>query len=414
MYEIYLRHTSVSTDTRNLKSGDIFFALKGPRFNGNAYTQTALDAGAAYCIVDEETSIDSDNLIKVENVLHTLQQLALHHRLQFQIPFIAITGSNGKTTTKELVHAVLSSTFVTYTTRGNLNNHIGIPLTLLNIREDAQMAVIEMGANHIGEIRSYCEIVRPDYGLITNCGKAHLEGFGSEEGVRKGKGELFDHLRVHGGTAFINNTLTYLIEMSQGISKKEFYGDQSKISEEGGGEQLNLELSDGTSIHTQLVGAYNKANVEAAIAIGKYFQIPLPKIKHALEEYRPSNNRSQLMEWKNNKVILDAYNANPSSMAAAIKNFASVQADKKILILGGMKELGSESNAEHQALVDLVSKYNWERVILVGEEFKNVPDQYLHFNDSESAKQWLNANPPSGTHILLKGSRGLRMEKVLE
>jgi UDP-N-acetylmuramoyl-tripeptide--D-alanyl-D-alanine ligase len=414
LYQLFLQHSSVSTDTRTIKKGDMFFGLKGTLYNGNAYTQQALDAGASFCITDEDTGLNDDRVLRVDDSLETLQQLALHHRMEFEIPFIAITGTNGKTTTKELVHAVLSTSNTTYTTEGNLNNHIGIPLTLLKIRKDAHMAVVEMGANHIGEIKSYCNIVRPNFGLITNCGKAHLEGFGSEEGVRKGKGELFDHLRAHGGTAFINNQLPYLLEMSEGISKKVFYGDESKVSTDGAGAQLSLELSDGMMIRTQLVGAYNHANVEAAIAIGKYFQIPLHKIKTALENYVPSNNRSQLKEWKSNKVILDAYNANPSSMAAAIKNFASLQSDKKILILGGMKEMGSESNAEHQSLVDLISQYKWERVLLVGEEFKNLPAEYLHFQDSESAKQWLKENPVSGAHILLKGSRGLRMEKVLE
>ncbi|RYG23996.1 MAG: UDP-N-acetylmuramoylalanyl-D-glutamate--2,6-diaminopimelate ligase, partial [Chitinophagaceae bacterium] len=233
LYQLFLQHSSVSTDTRTIKKGDMFFGLKGPSYNGNAYTQQALDAGAAFCVTDEDTGINDDRVLRVDDSLETLQQLALHHRMEFEIPFIAITGTNGKTTTKELVHAVLSTSNTTYTTEGNLNNHIGIPLTLLKIRKDAHMAVVEMGANHIGEIASYCEIVRPNFGLITNCGKAHLEGFGSEEGVRKGKGELFDHLRAHGGTAFINNQLPYLLEMSEGISKKVFYGDGSKVSIEG-------------------------------------------------------------------------------------------------------------------------------------------------------------------------------------
>ncbi len=414
LYKIYLNHPSISTDTRSIKAGDIFFALKGPTYNGNAYTKNAFDAGAVLCVVDEETDGDGNNTIKVDDVLTTLQQLALHHRLQFNIPFLAITGTNGKTTTKELIHAVLSSTYKTYTTQGNLNNHIGIPLTILKIKQDAEVAVIEMGANHIGEIASYCEIVRPDYGLITNCGKAHLEGFGSEEGVRKGKGELFDYLRTQGGTAFINRDFSYLMEMSSGITNRIYYGNKNGIHENTDGEHLSLKLSDGSDLHTQLVGNYNLTNVQAAIAIGEFFNIPLQSIKRALEEYTPSNNRSQMKEWNTNKVILDAYNANPSSMAAAIKNFASLQSARKILILGGMKEMGEESEAEHRALVDLISNYEWERVILVGEEFKNVPANYLHFKDSEGAKQWLNANPFSGTHILLKGSRGLRMEKVLE
>ncbi len=414
LYALYLKHPSVSTDTRSITPGSLFFALKGDTYNGNAYTKNAFVAGAAFCIVDEIHGINDEKVIKVDNVLETLQQLALHHRMQFGIPFIAITGTNGKTTTKELVHAVLSSTYVTYTTQGNFNNHIGIPLTLLKIKADAEMAVIEMGANHIGEIASYCEIVRPNFGLITNCGKAHLEGFGSEEGVRKGKGELFDYLRQHGGTAFVNSNLSYLKEMSEGILKREFYGNSSTVITEEGGERLMLKLNDGTIIHTQLAGTYNHPNVEAALAIGEFFKITAAVIRKALEEYVPSNNRSQLTEWKNNKVILDAYNANPSSMAAAIKNFAALNSGRKILILGGMKEMGNESEAEHRALIDLIAQYEWEEVILVGDEFSAVPEKYLHFTNSEGAKQWLTDNPVSGAHILLKGSRGLRMEKVLK
>lgn len=414
LYNLFLENPSVSTDTRNIQPGDIFFALKGPTFNGNAYTKNAFDAGASYCVVDEPALEADDRIIKVDDVLTTLQQLALHHRLQFDIPFIAITGTNGKTTTKELVHAVLSSTFKTYTTQGNLNNHIGIPLTLLKIRNDAEMAVVEMGANHIGEIAGYCQVVKPNFGLITNCGKAHLEGFGSEEGVRKGKGELFGYLRTHDGTAFINSGISYLMEMSKGISKRILYGNETALPEKRIGEHLALKLNDGTLLQTQLVGDYNLPNVQAATAIGEYFKIPLQKISRALEEYIPSNNRSQLTEWRGNKVILDAYNANPSSMAAAIINFASLQSDKKILILGGMKEMGNESEMEHRALLDLISQFEWEKVLLVGNEFSGVPHQYLHFADGEAAKKWLDENPVSGAHILLKGSRGLKMERVLK
>lgn len=414
LYQIFLNHPSISTDTRTIQEGDLFFALKGPNFNGNEYTQKALDAGAAYCITDEDTRTESDKVIQVEDSLKSLQELALHHRKEFSIPFIAITGTNGKTTTKELIHAVLSSSHTTYTTEGNLNNHIGIPLTLLKVRKDAHMAVVEMGANHVGEIAQYCEIVQPNFGLITNCGKAHLEGFGDEEGVRKGKGELFDFLRENGGTAFVDNSLPYLVNMSEGIPDRVFYSDESEASVESKDEQLTVKMKDGNMIRTQLVGAYNLANVQAAIAVGLYFKIPFETIKTALENYVPSNSRSQLLQWNGNTVIMDAYNANPSSMMAAIKNFAALEADKKILMLGGMKEMGKDSRSEHLALVDFISRHKWQQVILVGQEFDDVSSPYLHFADSDQARQWLHQNPVSGTHILLKGSRGLKMERIVE
>ena len=414
LYQIFLNNPSVSTDTRNIQPGDLFFALKGPNFNGNEYTQQALDAGAAFCITDEDTRNESDKVIRVENSLETLQQLALHHRLEFTIPFIAITGTNGKTTTKELVHAVLSSSHTTYTTEGNLNNHIGIPLTLLKIRKDAHMAVVEMGANHIGEIKSYCNIVQPNFGLITNCGKAHLEGFGSEEGVRKGKGELYDFLRENAGTAFVNSSLPYLVEMSTGITERIFYSEESSLAPEKNDEQLALKMKDGMLIKTNLVGEYNLPNVQAAIAIGLHFNIPIETIKTALENYLPANNRSQMMKWNGYTVIMDAYNANPSSMIAAIKNFAALKSDKKILMLGSMKEMGKESAAEHRSLVEMIGQYQWEKVVLVGDEFEFVPPSFIHFSNSEQARQWLADNPVKGAHILLKGSRGVKMERVME
>ena len=287
---------------------------------------------------------------------HALQQLALHHRQQFNIPFIAITGSNGKTTTKELIHAVLSSSFKTYTTEGNLNNHIGIPLTILKIKQDAEMAVIEMGANHLEEIAGYCQIALPTHGLITNCGKAHLEGFGSEEGVRKGKGELFDYLRtLTHGFAFVMWDYDYLQEMSKGISGIIKYGTKDNDHVIGkvipNEPFLKVEITQGLDdgiISTQLVGEYNLPNVLAAVTVGKFFEVPENKIKSAIENYAPSNSRSQLIEKDSNKIILDAYNANPSSMKLAIENFAKKNAENKILMLGAMAELGKESLQEHE------------------------------------------------------------------
>src|SRR5687767_13895847 len=310
LYKIYLQHPSARTDTRKLKTGDILFALKGPSFNGNEFASKALELGAAAVVIDEEKYKTDERMILVDDVLTALQQLALHHRKQFDIPFLAITGSNGKTTTKELIHAVLSSEFTTYTTEGNLNNHIGVPLTILKIKSDAEMAVIEMGANHIGEIASYCKIALPNHGLITNCGKAHLEGFGSIEGVRKGKGELFDHLRtLTHGFAFVMWDYDYLRDMSKGISGIIKYGTEEDDHIIGkvfrNDPFLEVEVIQGLGdkiIPTQLVGAYNLPNVLAAVTIGKFFEVPEKKIRSSIETYIPSNSRSQLIEKGSNKI----------------------------------------------------------------------------------------------------------------
>jgi UDP-N-acetylmuramoyl-tripeptide--D-alanyl-D-alanine ligase len=418
LYPIYLIHPSVQTDTRKLKQGDLFFALKGDNFNGNLFAKQALEKGAAYAVVDEITDAD-ERIIKVEDVLTTLQHLAKHHRLQFTIPFLAITGSNGKTTTKELIHAVLSSQYKTYTTEGNLNNHIGVPLTLLKIKKDAEIAVIEMGANHQKEIASYCTYALPNYGLINNCGKAHLEGFGGVEGVRKGKGELYDHIRQNDGTIFINNDYDYLREMSKGIEKKISYGT---IDAETTGRLLQSEpflkvliTSDENIgiIKTQLVGDYNLPNVLAAVSVGKHFKVPAEKIKQALENYIPDNSRSQLIEKGSNKIILDAYNANPTSMKAAIENFARVQAQKKVLLIGAMAELGEESVAEHNEIIKLIDQYPWEKVVLVGGDFAKTPHPHLFFNNSLEAKDWFKQQDFENTYLLVKGSRSMQMEKVV-
>lgn len=419
LYDIFLQYPSVQTDTRKLKQGDIFFALKGPSFNGNLFAKQALDTGAAYAIVDEVTDPSDKRLIKVDDVLQTLQQLAKYHRQQFDIPFIAITGSNGKTTTKELVHEVLNSTYITYTTKGNLNNHIGIPLTLLSVGMDAEMAVIEMGANHQKEIESYCSYTLPTHGIITNCGKAHLEGFGGIEGVRKGKGELYDYLRANNGTVFLMNDYDYLVEMSKGISNIKTYGtSNADIAGVAGSskEMLEVNMQKGTSISTiktHLVGEYNLPNVLVAVAVGKYFTVADEKIKEALENYIPSNSRSQLIEKDSNKIILDAYNANPTSMKVAVENIAKMGGDK-VLLLGGMMEMGPESLNEHQALIDLISKYQWKDVVLVGGDFNKVTNPYTTFSNSVEAGKWLKEKHFTNTTILVKGSRSMQMEKVLE
>jgi UDP-N-acetylmuramoyl-tripeptide--D-alanyl-D-alanine ligase len=419
LYDIYLQYPSVQTDTRNIKNGDIFFALKGPNFNGNSFAAKALELGAQFAIIDDPAFQINEHTILVDDVLSTLQQLARHHRQQFNIPFIGITGSNGKTTSKELVTAVLKQKFVTYATEGNLNNHIGVPLTLLKIKSDAQMAVIEMGANHQREIASYCEIALPNYAIINNCGKAHIEGFGGIEGVKKGKGELYDFIRESNGSIFINADLPYLAEMSMGIDKQISYGTQNaqylgRIKE----QSLMLHLlvegdQESVEIQTNLVGEYNVPNVLLAVAVGSFFGINIQDIKTAIEAYQPDNSRSQFVSKGTNQIILDAYNANPTSMRAAINNFSKIEGPK-ILFLGAMKEMGAEEFAEHHELVTFIQQWNWQLVLLVGKEFKAVKQEHLWFEDADLAAEYIVNNKPQDALILIKGSRGSKMEKLLE
>lgn len=419
LYQHFLSHQSVQTDTRKLKPGELFFALKGPNFNANNFAQQALDKGAAFAVVDDYYGPPDNRIIRVDDVLFCLQQLAKHHRLQFNIPFIAITGSNGKTTTKELLHQVMSSTFKTYATQGNLNNHIGIPLTLLNIKADAEIALIEMGANHQHEIEAYCRYTLPTHGIITNCGKAHLEGFGGIDGVRKGKGELYDHLRVNNGTAFIMWDYDYLRNMSTGIPVIKTYGTHDaeitgKVKNSSGFLEINITKGAGLEIiETQLIGDYNLPNVLAALTIGKYFNVTEDKIKSALENYIPSNSRSQLILKEGNRILLDTYNANPTSMKAAIENFAKMNGSNKILMLGGMMELGSESIAEHQSIIRLISGFKWKDVVLVGGDFLNIQHPYISFENSIQAREWLQGQHFTDSQLLIKGSRSTEMEKVL-
>ena len=422
LYRIYIAHPSVQTDTRRLRPGDIFFALKGENFNGNAFAADAIAKGASYAVIDSGDFEIPGKTILVDDTLDSLQQLALHHRQQFNIPVIAITGSNGKTTTKELVHAVLSSGLKTYTTEGNLNNHIGVPLSILKIKQDAEIAVIEMGANHLREIASYCRIALPTHGLITNCGKAHLEGFGTEEGVRKGKGELFDHLRENKGTAFIMWDYDYLREMSKGIATIIKYGTANADLEGTVTDSepfLSVTITHGSDaglIKTRLVGDYNLPNVLAAVCVGSYCGLQGEKIRTAIGNYLPSNSRSQLLEKGTNRIILDAYNANPSSMKLAIENFAKLHADNKVLMLGAMAELGTESLQEHKYIVDLISQYKWKQVVLTGGDFLkiNIEQPYLVFESATEAAAWFRQQHFNNTDFLIKGSRSTQMEKVLE
>lgn len=426
LYEIYLLYPSIQTDTRKLRKGDLFFALKGDHFNGNAFAASSIQAGAAYAVIDNPAFAQGEKTIVVEDVLTSLQQLALFHRRKFNIPVVAITGSNGKTTTKELLHAVLSTSFKTYTTEGNLNNHIGIPLTLLKIRPDAELAVVEMGANHLKEIESYCRYTEPTHGLITNLGKAHLEGFGGIEGVRKGKGELFDYLRSNGGTGFILQDDPYLAAMGKGLFEIITYGKETAAADSSlavSGKVaksepfLEVAISKGLQakkIKTQLVGAYNLLNILAAITVGKYFGVPDQEIVRAIEAYKPENSRSQLLTVGTNQVVLDAYNANPSSMRAAIENFAILPADNKVLLLGAMAELGPGSLDEHQEIISLIDAHPWKAVALVGGDFGKLKHHYVQLNNSTEAREWLNAQQFNHAHLLVKGSRSMKMEKVLE
>jgi UDP-N-acetylmuramoyl-tripeptide--D-alanyl-D-alanine ligase len=423
LYQIFSSHPDICTDTRKVKKGHIFFALKGDNFNGNRFAFQALDNGAAYAIIDEEMdgSVNyQDRLIRTDNVLTTLQELAAHHRNQFTIPFLAITGSNGKTTTKELIHAVLSEKYKTYTTEGNLNNHIGIPLTILKIKKDAQIAIIEMGANHLKEIAGYCTYTRPTHGLITNVGKAHLEGFGGPEGVKKGKGELFDYLRAYGGSAFVMWDYEYLQMMSKGIREVYSYGtnhaDITGITELAS-PFLKVGITRGSSagsIQTKLTGVYNLPNVLAAVCVGSYFKVDTVHIRKGIEEYEPSNSRSQLIRTGTNQIVLDAYNANPSSMKLAIENFVHFPSDDKILLLGGMMELGADSLHEHQQITRLIGETKWKNVVLVGGDFLKISHPYISFSNAEEAGAWVAAQNFDNTALLVKGSRSMQMEKTVQ
>ncbi len=422
LHEIFLASTGVSTDSRKIFSGCMFFALKGDNFNGNKYAADALLQGAAYAVTDEDVDAPAEKVLRVENVLSALQQLATFHRRYLGIPIFAITGTNGKTTTKELVTAVLKQKFDTVSTQGNLNNHIGVPLTLLSMSKSTQLGVVEMGANHRHEIAELCSIAQPNAGLITNVGKAHLEGFGSFEGVKKTKAELYDYLVQHGGQAFALSDSTDLKEMLR-IHKvhdailyglKEFGAAVEAETESN--PFLSLRMPDGAKLQTKLVGGYNAPNVLAAIAVGRYFGVEENKIREAIENNVPQNNRSQLVKTAANTVVMDAYNANPTSMAAAVTNFAKMQADKKLLILGDMLELGRDSLSEHQRLVELLKNSGFTSVCLVGKNFCEAAEKsvYLTFGDSDTLCEYLKKEQPKGFSILVKGSRGVQLEKVKE
>ena len=428
LYSLFINcNQKISTDTRKLEQGSIFFALKGDNFNANTFAQSAIDGGCRYAIVDDENISNGTTILLVNNVLAMLQDLAKYHRKQLKFPIIGITGSNGKTTNKELIHAVLSKKYKTYATKGNLNNHIGVPLTLLSLTHYHEMAIVEMGANHQGEIAMLSELSDPDYGVITNIGKAHLEGFGGEEGVKKGKSELYKHLKIKNGTIFINENDTVLKELSEGLSKI-YYGDKPEC-DVFGAMVSNSEFVEfkwntkGQSLDTQplvkthMFGHYNFVNVLCAACIGNYFGVEEEAINEALEQYVPEMNRSQIKKTEKNTVILDAYNANPSSMDLAIKNFAEQPLKNKVLILGDMFELGDYSEKEHEQIIKQLLETNLDEVYLVGKEFgffQNKVSKFQFFETGQDLKLFLNNHPISDATILIKGSRGMKLEQVVD
>lgn len=430
LYELFQQSGKISTDSRSVEPGSLFFALRGDRFDGNRYAGAALDQGAAYAIVDNAEVVEAGkNFILVEDVLLTLQQLARFHRRKFHIPVIAITGSNGKTTTKELVSAVLATHYPTHFTRGNLNNHIGVALTLLAMSDQTEVAVIEMGANAQGEIAALCQIAEPTHGVITNIGKAHLEGFGGLEGVKRGKSELYRYLETHRGTVFVNMDEPFLEDLSQGISKRILYKVASEIQAEAYPISVKLsqaapflevvvldESGQEVRIKSHLIGHYNLNNLLTAIALGKYFKVPVQRIKSAIEAYIPRMNRSQLMQQGSNTFILDAYNANPTSMEAALRNFAAMGTRPKVALLGAMFELGLESAVEHTRIAKLAAQLGLEQVVLIGSGFAAAAEaeRLLFFEDVAALRDWFWSQSWENTHFLLKGSRGMQLEKLFE
>lgn len=425
LHQIFLECPAVTTDSRNCPEGSLFIALKGESFNGNAFAAKALDAGSAYAVVDEQRYVAEGDkrYILVDDCLKTLQELANYHRRQVGTRIIGITGTNGKTTTKELISAVLSQSHNVLYTQGNLNNHIGVPLTLLRLKPEHDIAVIEMGANHPGEIDFLVHMAEPDYGIITNVGKAHLEGFGSFEGVIRTKGELYDYLRgKDNSVVFIHHDNPYLRDISGGLNLVP-YGSDSSLYVNGGvtgnSPYLTFEWKAGEEgerheVQTQLIGEYNFPNVLAAVAIGRFFGVEPRKIDEALSAYVPQNNRSQLKKTESNTLIIDAYNANPTSMMAALTNFRNMNAGHKMLILGDMRELGAESAAEHQKIVDYIEGCEFEKVVLVGEEFAASRHDYQTCPDVHQLINYLQADPPHGYTILIKGSNGIRLSAAVE
>lgn len=432
LYALYRQHPIICTDTRQLAPGCMFFALKGEHFDGNKFAAQALEGGASYAVIDNPKYKSGNGCLLVPDVLQALQQLATHHRRQFEIPVIAIGGSNGKTTTKELVAAVLSSHYPCHYTKGNFNNHIGVPLTLLAMPDDTEVAIIEMGTNQPGDIELLCEIARPTHGLLTNIGKEHLEGFGDLDGVKKAEGELYRYLARNKGWVFVNLSEKYLPSMTRRIRRKIGYRRAETLEAREDEETIGVMLTGETpfvdaafyaddsghivEVKTQLVGRHNFDNVMTAIALGIYFKVPPAKIKTALEAYVPSNNRSQLLRRGSNTIFLDAYNANPSSVRPALESLRAMPGERKIAILGDMLELGHDSLKEHEAILRFAVRQKPDVLVLVGPEFgrtRFAKYKALHFPDTASAAAWFDRQIFEDCTILIKGSRGMRLEQVV-
>lgn len=426
LYNKFLECGAVTTDSRNCKEGSIFFALKGGNFDGNKYAAMALEKGCRYAVVSDPDVAINDKYIVVDDTLKALQDLAAEHRRTLGTTIVGITGTNGKTTTKELVSTVLKKKGEVLYTEGNLNNHIGVPLTLLRLTPKHKIAVVEMGANHPGEIKTLVNIVRPDYGLITNVGRAHLEGFGSFEGVKKTKGELYDYLRANGGRAFIFSDSSDLKEMAVGVPTIG-YGTEEIDTNYVSGHTVNNStpflsadvkcFDECIHIDTHLIGDYNISNVLSAVCVGRFFDVSLKEIKSAIESYEPSNNRSQLINSGKNTLIVDAYNANPTSMTAAIKNFANLNLSDKACILGDMGELGADSEAEHRKTAKLLKESGLNNVYFVGFRFKEVcsgTEGYKFFENADAMKAYIQENPISGKTILIKGSNSNKLFTLID
>ncbi|MBV7270259.1 UDP-N-acetylmuramoyl-tripeptide--D-alanyl-D-alanine ligase [Winogradskyella luteola] len=419
IYQKFEESNGVCTDTRKLQKACIYFALKGNNFDGNKFVNRAFDGGAKYCIVDDKSAVVNDNCILVDDVLTALQNLATYHRNEIGIPIISLTGSNGKTTTKELIFSVLSTQYKVGATKGNLNNHIGVPLTLLDFTNDLDFGIVEMGANHQNEIEFLSNIAQPDYGLITNFGKAHLEGFGGVEGVIKGKSELYDYIKHNEKIAFINTDDPTQVKQINNYTNTITFGSSPK-------NDCNIEFIsadpfvslkyNGIEIKSKLIGNYNYGNIAVAAVIGQHFNISTKNIKTAIENYQPDNNRSEIIERGTTKIILDAYNANPTSMLAALNNLKQLEANNKYLFLGDMFELGDEAEKEHQAITDFVESNFDENIFLIGENFFNTKTQKTThtFSSFEDLKPIIETLNLKASTVLIKGSRGMALERILE
>ena len=419
LYQKFKACRSVSTDTRKIEQDAMYFALKGDNFDGNKFVCQAFDNGAKYAVVDDESAVINPQCLLVVDVLSTLQQLATYHRQQIAVPIISLTGSNGKTTTKELIHAVLATTYKVKATKGNLNNHIGVPLTLMSFTSDQDYGIVEMAANHQKEIEFLSNIALPDYGVITNFGKAHLEGFGGVEGVIKGKSELYNHLRQSNKTVFINaddpKQLQQIGTYESIISFGKDADNDCKVEFLSADPFVTLRY-DGITIESQLIGDYNYGNIAIAVAMGQYFKVPTEAIKTAIEGYQPKNNRSEIIEKGTTQIILDAYNANPTSMLAALKNLKQLGAERKLMFLGDMFELGTDAEKEHQAIVDYAESHFDKHIYLIGENFyktktKATTQQFASFED---LKALLNSIDLNNATVLIKGSRGMALERILD